>query len=156
MFEYRKLSPGGLQVQVAGRGRRRFGRSSAEDQQQDQPHRRERTKEGSSSTEDQATVSTTSTGEDQGRIIVCRGSAAGSNTSTEEDQNMDLHLQRLAAGSTTSTEEDQGRMFVCKDQQQNQPLHRRSNSGQLIQRIKRICIRREAAPMSSTSTDTRW
>ena len=39
VFEYRKFSPGGLQVRVGGCGRMRFGRSSAEDQQQDQPHR---------------------------------------------------------------------------------------------------------------------
>ena len=86
VFEYRKFSPGGLQVRVEGRVRRRFGRSStrissrindiivrgsatgsrtsSSEKQQDQPHRRRRIK---------------------GRIFVRRGSAAGSRTSSSEE-----------------------------------------------------------------------
>ena len=53
----------------------------------------------------------------------------GSEAVDEEDSGG--RLQKSAAVSTTSTEDDQGTIFVCKDQQQDQPHHR--------QRIQESC-----------------
>ena len=150
MRAYRKSSPGGLQVRVRDRGRRRFGMSSKEDQLHNQGHCRR-----SSSRIN--------------HIVVVVG-ATGSTTLTEEDQRKDLRPQNIsrrikdivtgAAGSTTSTEEDQRKDLrpqrisrSIKDIVVGGTADRSSTS---TQRIKRICIGRGAAPRSSTSTDTRW
>ena len=101
VFKYRKFSPGGLQVRLGGRRRRRFGRSTAENPEEDL-HRRSHSRINSLTEEDRERIfiyrgsaagSTTSTEEDRGRIFVCRGSAAGSTTLMEKDQGVDLHWQ---------------------------------------------------------------
>ena len=102
IFEYRKISPGGLRVRIGGRGRMRFGRSTAEDPGEDlhqrrataRPnHRWKRIKE-STFIQRITDIINSSTEENQEEDLHPENHDR-INSSMEEDQEVELHLQMI-------------------------------------------------------------
>ena len=130
VFEYRKFSPGGLQVRVGGRGRRRFGRSSAEDQQQDQQHRRESPKEGSSSARISSRINHID-GRGSRKDLRLQGSAAGSIISSSEEQRTD-HPRRPRGSRESSSSEEQRTKIIHVDPEDQEDLPRQRSGAEVF------------------------